>query len=402
MSYVSSDRLHGLDAVRGGALLLGVLFHAALSFTPGDQFWLVMDNERSAALSGLAFVLHIFRMTVFFLLAGYFGRMQLNRLGQGAFLKDRLKRVGVPLVVFWPIVMACIIALAVWAMVVANGGTMPENPPPAPPITLETFPLTHLWFLYCLLLFYAGTILVRMLMARAGVLEALAQAGDKALGWLLSTGILPLALALPTAFAFMQSPDWHPSFGIPAPDYGFVPNRIALTAYGTAFGLGWLLQRDAQSLLRATKQWAYYLVGAVALTGYCLSVVGFHIPYVQPLPEGATYLYPAAYAIAVWLWTFGLIGLSLKAWSKESRVRRYIADASYWVYLIHLPIVMAAQVWVSQWALAAELKFALILFLSVPLMFFSYEVLVRYTFIGRMLNGNKHSRQNHQIAEKTA
>ncbi len=102
MSYVSSARLHGLDALRGGALLLGVFFHAAFSFLPGDQLWLVMDVQRSASVSGGAYVLHIFRMTTFFVLAGYFGRMQTYRLGTGAFLRDRLQRIGVPLIVFWP------------------------------------------------------------------------------------------------------------------------------------------------------------------------------------------------------------------------------------------------------------------------------------------------------------
>lgn len=114
MSYVSSARLHGLDALRGGALLLGVFFHAAFSFLPGDQLWLVMDVQRSASVSGGAYVLHIFRMTIFFLLAGYFGRMQTYRLGTGAFLRDRLQRIGVPLIVFWPMIMACIIALSLF------------------------------------------------------------------------------------------------------------------------------------------------------------------------------------------------------------------------------------------------------------------------------------------------
>ena len=126
MSVEQKTRLHGLDALRGGALLLGIVFHAAFSFFPGDQLWLIMDVQRSASLSGLAYVLHIFRMTVFFLLAGYFGRMQTYRLGTRPFAVDRLKRIWVPLLVFWPIMMVCFIALAIWGLAVANGGTIPD------------------------------------------------------------------------------------------------------------------------------------------------------------------------------------------------------------------------------------------------------------------------------------
>ena len=35
------DRLHGLDAVRGYALLLGIVYHATMSFLPGAPIWVV-------------------------------------------------------------------------------------------------------------------------------------------------------------------------------------------------------------------------------------------------------------------------------------------------------------------------------------------------------------------------
>jgi hypothetical protein len=84
------ERYHALDAVRGGVLVLGVFFHATLSFLPGEQMWLVMDSSRSAELSVLFFTLHIFRMTVFFVLAGFFGRLLLERVGVGGF--DELRQ----------------------------------------------------------------------------------------------------------------------------------------------------------------------------------------------------------------------------------------------------------------------------------------------------------------------
>ena len=77
MNHTNDQRLHALDAVRGFALLLGVAFHAALSFMPGwpPGIWAMNDNSPSQFLSDAAFVTHIFRMSLFFFIAGYFGRL---------------------------------------------------------------------------------------------------------------------------------------------------------------------------------------------------------------------------------------------------------------------------------------------------------------------------------------
>ena len=311
MSEISSTRLHGLDAVRGGALLLGVFFHAAFSFFPGDQLWLIMDNSRSDVISGGAYILHIFRMTIFFLLAGYFARMQTHRLGMGRFALDRLKRIAAPLVIFWPIMMVCFVALAIWGMVVANGGTMPENPPPAPPLTLATFPLTHLWFLYALILLYVAALALRILLSITFIREPLGRAAGAIVGILSKTSLLPIVMAAPIAFAFLQIENWHPFFGIPTPEYGFVPNITSVAAYGGAFGLGWVLQRDEKLLQAATRIWPVYLVTAVVLSAWCLMTVGTTVKYFMPVDPAVKPFYAAAYALAIWCWTLGLTGLSM-------------------------------------------------------------------------------------------
>src|SRR5690242_359102 len=120
-----AERLHALDAVRGFALIAGIFFHATLSFLPGPKgaaLWIIMDNHRSYALAVLFHVLHIFRMTTFFFIAGYFAHLTFHRKGQRAFIRDRLKRIGLPLVVGWPILFASIVAVTIWgALSMAHG-----------------------------------------------------------------------------------------------------------------------------------------------------------------------------------------------------------------------------------------------------------------------------------------
>ena len=65
-------RLPALDSIRAAALLLGICLHSALSFAPGigADLWPMSDTQKSTALSVTVFVIQIFRMSVFFFVAG--------------------------------------------------------------------------------------------------------------------------------------------------------------------------------------------------------------------------------------------------------------------------------------------------------------------------------------------
>ena len=142
----TSERVHALDAVRALALLLGVVLHAAMSFVPGIGAvgWPIVDSSPSAALGSLFFVIHTFRMTLFFAVAGFFAHMLFHRQGAKGFWANRAKRVLAPLLIFWPLVLPAIVAAMYWASV--KSGAALAAPKPASGAVLP-FPLTHLWFL---------------------------------------------------------------------------------------------------------------------------------------------------------------------------------------------------------------------------------------------------------------
>jgi len=386
------QRLHALDAVRGFALLAGIVFHASMSFLPSAQpIWIVGDVDRSAGLGVLFYVLHIFRMATFFLIAGFFGRMMLQRKGLGGFIRDRLKRIALPLVVFWPILFAAILGAAWWgATVMAKGAPLP--PPREPPDgVIAPFPLTHLWFLYLLLIFYAVVLLTRgmALADRSGRLLALTDRGVSAL---IGNPFAIVLLASPLAAALYFQRRWLMWFGIPAPDMSLVPNLPALMGFGIAFGLGWLLQRQPGLIRTWERRWAMNLALAVACTVAALAMAGLSPSLEAPAQGSRKLAYACLYALAVWSCTFAAIGLALRFLSGESAWRRYVADASYWLYLIHLPIVMALQVAVSQAPWPWPVKFVLILGVAFPLMLGSYHLLMRRTWLGAWLNGRRVAR----------
>ena len=389
-----SDRLHGLDAVRGYALMLGILYHATMSYLPGQPIWVVEDTHKSLLLSGVFYVSHMFRMTIFFLIAGFFGHMVVEKRGVKAWVKDRAKRIALPLVVGWPILFGLILAATVYGVYASTGhiptaaehavaaATAPKPPPLA-------FPLTHLWFLYLLLWLYAATLALRAAVNRLDAGGRVRKAADTALAAVIESPFAPAVVAIPATLAFLFGGPWRGWFGVMTPDSSLLPNVEALVAYFTAFGLGWLINRHAGLMNIFARRWPLNLALALGLTAACLALVGVE-PRVDIFPLGTkTIAYAAAYSVATWSWTFAAIGLSLTFLAGESRVRRYIADSSYWLYLIHLPLVMALQAAVVKLDLPAEVKILIVLGVAFPLMFASYQLMVRRTFIGAILNGRR-------------
>ncbi|HYJ42014.1 MAG TPA: ATP-binding cassette domain-containing protein [Steroidobacteraceae bacterium] len=390
MNNPNEQRLHALDAVRGFALLLGVAFHAALSFMPGwpPGIWAMNDNSPSQFLSDAAFVTHIFRMSLFFFIAGYFGRLLYQKLGASAFWANRGKRIAIPLVAGWVVLYPLIGFIWVTGITKVFGGTMP--PMPEMPKVPGAFPLTHLWFLYQLLLIYVAVIAARALIARFDRSERVRGLVDKIVAGSLRAPIAVFTLGLPVAAALMSLSFWFYWQGIPTPDQSLIPQVPASVGFGTAFVFGWLVHRSRDALSLIASRWFVHLMLGVISTGWLL-----HTMHASPMAQpGLTKtLFAMIFGIAVWGWVLGLTGAALRFLSNFSATRRYIADASYWIYLAHLPVVAAFQVWVGHWPLHWGVKYPFILIASFAVLFLSYHYMVRPTFIGQLLNGRKHPRK---------
>lgn len=386
-----SDRLHALDAVRGLALVLGVVMHAALSFIPGDT-WLVADDSGSVASSVLVtddsrsvvapllvYVSHVFRMTLFFLIAGFFGRMVACRRGSRGFLRSRLKRIGVPLLAGLPLSWLAM-GLITAAYFRGRGA--------APPSETSTIPLVHLWFLYVLLWMYVGVLAVRAVVSsvdRDG--SARARFVDPAVRFV-SGPLAPVVLGAPLFLVFLGTRDWSAWWAVSAPT-GIVPNVPALVAFATAFGFGWLVHRQPGILQTWVRLAPLFLVAAVATTVACLAMTGVVPPLAGEQPEYPKVAYAACYAVSMWAWTLGLTGAAVRWASGYSRVRRYLADSSYWIYLVHLPIVLGLQALLAHVPWPWWLKFGLILVITFAVALPSYHFLVRDTVVGTVLGARR-------------
>jgi len=388
------DRLHALDAVRAFALLLGVIFHAGFSFIPGmiPGIWAINDSSPSAAISVLLFTSHIFRMSLFFFVAGFFARMMFQRKGARGFWRDRSKRILVPLLAGWVVIFPTLAVVWIWGLTKTFGGTLPAPPADMPPSPPGAFPLTHLWFLYYLLVLYVVVLVCRtaiLALDRNGSLRRLA---DAVVRGSVRTGAAAVLLALPVSLFLYLRTDWIVWFGIPTPDHSVIPEWASLVGYGTALAFGWLVHRQVDLLEVWRKLWPIHLAGALTATALCLSIAGVAPAFVPAAPGPKKLGFALCYSLAIWCWSFAIIGFAMRFLSRANETVRYVADASYWIYLVHLPIVAALQVTVGHLPWHWSIKFAVILVASMALLLVSYRYLVRSTFIGQVLNGRRYPR----------
>ena len=124
----ASSRRSDLDALRAGAMLLGIVLHASLSFFP--SYWVVTDRRQNDSFGILFSAIHGFRMPLFFVMSGFFSAMLLHRRGRRALVKHRFHRVFLPLLVGMFTIVPLTIGISTLAMTSASrnsGGTAPAE-----------------------------------------------------------------------------------------------------------------------------------------------------------------------------------------------------------------------------------------------------------------------------------
>jgi glucan biosynthesis protein C len=99
----TTARLYFIDYWRASLIILVVLHHIALVYGAGAPFYYVEPPTNDPLAYALLLLFILFNqswfMGAFFLISGYFTAGSFDRKGAASFLKDRLLRLGIPLLV---------------------------------------------------------------------------------------------------------------------------------------------------------------------------------------------------------------------------------------------------------------------------------------------------------------
>ncbi|MCF3648944.1 acyltransferase family protein [Synoicihabitans lomoniglobus] len=388
-------RLDYLDATRAFALVLGIVFHASLSFMPTYIGWAVQDISTGALVASFVTVSHAFRMEVFFLLAGYFSHLTFHRRGAGNFMKSRFVRIVVPFVLGWFLLRPLLTVAWVMGFTSMRGEVDIQAGIEAAVEMLKAVPAglftqTHLWFLYYIVLVTGLALIGRAVFgAVAGVRSDRWKRGlDAGVAWLASSPWGLPVLAAPTALAL-----WHMShWGMDTPDKSLQPHGPVLCIYGGFFCLGWLLDRQPAAMAALARLTPTRGLGAVVGLVGVLKLSDIQMDPGHAHHVIAHYGFVAAYALLMWSLVSLTIGVFKKCCSRPRGWVRYVADSSYWMYLIHLPIVIWLQVAIAEVPIHWSFKLGIVSAATIAIALISYDLVVRSTFIGAVLNGRRRNR----------
>jgi peptidoglycan/LPS O-acetylase OafA/YrhL len=351
---MSSQRFHSLDALRALVMLLIVQVHVT---TVTHWWW------HSRPLEAVAFgsnELCPFRMPIFFLLSGFFGAFLLERRGLRGFVRHRVRSIALPLAA----ATVTIAPATTLLYALARGG------PLGPSALLRAW---HLWFLWYLALFTACALVVRAVVPR----RQASMLGDRIVhAFLLSPWrLVPLVAA---GAALGPVPFVGLAWGRPLPLTGFF------------FALGWLLngrRRRLPELGRSPGRHALGAVGAGLMAAAVWAVVN------PPVRESSLpgHLWPAAWGALTMLGlccaTFALFGASARLMAVERPKIRWMADATYWIFLVHLPLAILVVWGLSGAGAPLSVAYVMTLMIVLAIAFGTYGRLVRYTAVGRILHG---------------
>ncbi len=376
-----TDRLFFFDHARSLAVLLVVLFHAGISYSHVVPWWYVIDSSRSLFFDVLTAILAVFIMSILFFVAGYFALPSLQAKGPADFLKRKFKRLGIPWLFGVFFLVPIMPYIRHYTRSLDNGETARSY---------WRFWITSMrssgWFRYKPLnlieaRFYAGYFwFISLLLCFFVVLCLLYEARKK---WLDGFGHLTQAeatsnrpiLARLLLFGGISSVGfftvgWLSSFEswvIIANVLMFQPASLVL--YVCYFSLG---------VYAFSRRWFANSHGLGRLTTWGSACFLLSIGYLIVVKKAlATPTRELAIALA-FLHSFlclafmvVLISFAWRYWNRPSTIGPRFASNSYNIYLVHLPIVVAFQLFLAGWQGPALAKFAIV---GIGSVFLSYGI----------------------------
>jgi peptidoglycan/LPS O-acetylase OafA/YrhL len=360
-----NERLHHLDALRALTMLLILPAHALSLMALNNVGW--TGVEKAAY-----WLIHVFRLPLFFLVAGFFAALLLEARGIRALLSNRLVRIGVPMLV--------VILLVGPLLDLLVQSQMGLHIRPRGPGAFLDFQPSYVWFLWYLTMLYALTLLAHRTL---GVLPTTRQLLIRSGSGLLAHWAAPLLLAIPCAISLY----WQPTWAAEAPSFTFQPHPDLLAYSGIFFAGGWVLFKTEGLREKIEARARFYL----AFTALALPpALALYLLQDEPSIGTSRAFHVLALlllSIATWSLVFGLPGLARHFLRVPSARLRYWADASYWIYLSHFPVMVILGLIVFELPVPDGLRLLLLMCVTLGLIFPAYGAFVRHTAVGRVLHG---------------
>src|SRR5665647_167878 len=336
------------DLLRTFAMLLGVVFHANLIFVLEPLPWITQHPHANVFSSMLTWTLHNFRMPLFFLASGYLAVGALNKNGSVLFLKKRMQRLVLPLLL--AAVTTLPLTFWLWKMAGKSYGG-------------GAFPPGFLWFLVYLMFYSLLTVPLVPLLGRIRL--------PFVTRFIIAWGLL-------AAVHFFMKDYTH----VDEPSGDWLPRPTTFLYYAIFYFYG-VIEHFYQNSRRAA--WPFFLMALLmwilSFSGYDSTKIGQDLfpGFMKWIPALITTLYALSAISGAIQWTRNHIHHISKGVSS-------LFATSYWIYLTHIPLVASLQLLVRDSMLPWPLLLAFIIGVSIATLWLIFTYLVRGSWLEWVLN----------------
>ena len=359
-------RLLYIDNIRILLICLVITTHAAITFgAQGSWYYTVADADPVAevVLTVVTALNQTFFMGFFFLISAYFVPGSFERKGTSRYLRDRLIRLGIPLVV-WVVVISPFLGYTVATHVYGSTGSFTEFYA-GHFLPFRGFGLGPMWFIFTLLVLDVGYAAWQAVRNNPPAVKGSSPAPQP---WFASIALFGLALGILTfavRLIFPVGTEWE-LFAIQIP---FYPQYIAL------FLVGLYAARNAwfSAIPPGTGKACSMAALVLAICGPPILLAAAGAGGTLDLLLGG--LHWQALLYAVWEQVTGIMIIAGLLWLFSTRIHeqgpvaRAAAADTYTVYLIHAPVLLLLSLALGVLPLPTLEVFALVLALAIALSF---------------------------------
>lgn len=370
-------RRHDLDWLRVIAIVLLLFFHSAMPYV-AEWDWHLKNPETSPLLMEASFFLSRWRMALLFTISGVGTAFALGFRPARGYLRERAKRLLIPLVlgIFF------IVPPQIYMERLANGAEYRSYLEFWPsvlrfvPYPEGSFSWHHLWFIAYLFLYSVAALPLFLWLraergrrVRAALERRLAGPAIYALG-------LPLGAVLATLYVRWSGPQ------------DIVNDWGHLTYYFLFFVFGYLLA-DAEGAWRWMEARCRTSLG---LATACIVVINYlRWNDVEPAwgynPANAAFL--VLHGFNAWFWVLALLGYGRRMLSFRNRLLDYASEGIYPFYVLHQTVIVIVAFYVIGAPDGVWAKFWFTSVVSFALTMAVYEFGVRPFRLTRFLFGMK-------------
>jgi glucans biosynthesis protein C len=344
----TTERLVAFDLLRSVMLLLLVVFHAGVSFMTTSldaETWQYQDASTNIVFDGTLAFIHALRHPTFFIISGFVTELMFRNYTRREVFTKRLKRIFVPFLVVLLLVGPVTCALLAYLNGIADPFSA-ENMFPSSPGYFMRISTSYVWFLYYLLLFSTVHVIISLLSGEPAVAKNNMSSTRFAVLLVVITGLFCSSLI-----------GWKQNtvFG----QYYLLPALGSLAGYFCFYLFGVAIARVPGSLEKI-QQTAFLLLAIGMVSFIAHMAVSYYTLKAGRNPVEFDWLIMFSSSFSAIYLSLGGIGLALKYYKKPVALVTYISRSSYFLYLLHFPVILVILVVVAPYPMNPFLKFSLI------------------------------------------